>query len=218
MSVPDNFTFIQKQIAKTAQKAGRLPDAVRLVAVSKNQPDEKIQAALDLGHRLFGENKVQEAAGHWQSRRADYPDLCLHLIGPLQTNKAKKAVALFDVIETLDRQKLADSLAREMDKQQKQVSCFIQVNTGEENQKSGVLPKDFRALHEYAVKSGIEVTGVMCIPPVNEPPSLHFALLTQIARDFDLNNISMGMSADFDKAILCGATHVRVGSALFGQR
>lgn len=219
MSTTENFAFIHKEISRAARKGDRAPSAIQLVAASKNQSDEKLQEALALGHRLFGENKVQEAIDHWAHRRAGYPDLRLHLIGPLQTNKAKDAVALFDVIETLDREKLADALAAEMTKQNKVVPCYLQINTGEEDQKSGVLPRDVAALYRYATEqAGLTITGVMCVPPVDEPPSLHFCLLIKIAREYKLPNISMGMSADFEQAIACGATHVRIGSALFGAR
>ncbi len=219
MSTTENFAFIHKEISRAARKSDRAPASVQLVAISKNQPDEKLDEALALGHRLFGENKVQEAIDHWAHRRAAFPDLRLHLIGPLQTNKAKDAVALFDVIETLDREKLADALAMEMAKQNKSVPCYLQINTGEEDQKSGVLPCDVDALYRYATEqAGLTITGVMCVPPVDEPPSLHFCFLTKIAREYGLPNISMGMSADFEQAIACGATHVRIGSALFGAR
>lgn len=219
MSIAENFTFIRKEIARAAKKCGRDVAGIQLVAASKHQDDVRLNEALALGQRLFGENRVQEAIDHWAHRRADYPDLVLHLIGPLQTNKVKEAVALFDVIETLDREKLCDALAAEMQKQDRRLPCYIQVNTGEEDQKSGVLPRDFSALYQYATQTcGLRVTGVMCVPPVDEPPSLHFSLLTKIARDHNLPHISMGMSADFEEAIACCATHVRIGTALFGAR
>lgn len=219
MSVSENFAFIEKEITRAAKKCHRARADIHLVAVTKNQADDKIDAALALGHRLFGENKVQEAAARWAHRRADYPDLSLHLIGPLQTNKVKEAVALFDVIETLDREKLCDALADHGQKQNRVLPCYIQVNTGEEEQKGGVLPADFESLYRYAVEqAGLSVIGLMAIPPLDEPPALHFSLLTRMARDYDLPNVSMGMSADFDKAIACGATHIRLGTALFGAR
>lgn len=219
MSVSENFAFIQKEIARAAKKSSRPAHDVRLMAVAKTQPDDKLDAALALGHRLFGENKVQEAQTHWTHRRDDYADLELHLIGPLQTNKAKDAVALFDLIETLDREKLCDALADEMQKQNKHIPCYIQVNTGEEEQKSGVMPRDFDNLFRYATEQcGLRVTGLMCIPPEGEAPALHFSLLAQMARDYNLSDLSMGMSADYDWAIACGATHVRIGTALFGSR
>lgn len=219
MPITENFAFIQKEIARAVKKSARPAHDVRLMAVTKTQPDDKLDAALAFGQRLFGENKVQEAYEHWAHRRATYPDLELHLIGPLQTNKAKDAVALFDLIETLDREKLCDALADEMRKQDKHIPCYIQVNTGEEEQKSGVMPRDFDKLFRHATQQcGLTVTGLMCIPPENDAPALHFSLLAQMARDYSLPNLSMGMSADFDWAIACGATHVRIGTALFGGR
>lgn len=219
MSVSENFAFIQKEIARAVKKSNRAAKDIRLIAASKNQGDEKLDEALALGHRLFGENKVQEAQAHWAHRRAGYPDLELHLIGPLQTNKAGDAVALFDVIETLDREKLCDALTAEMQKQNKNLPCYIQVNTGEEDRKSGVMPHGFETLFRYATEQcGLTVTGLMCVPPEADPPALHFSLLAQMARDYDLPNLSMGMSTDFDWAIACGATHVRIGTALFGAR
>ncbi|MGZ9108873.1 MAG: YggS family pyridoxal phosphate-dependent enzyme [Micavibrio sp.] len=189
-----------------------------LVAVSKQQPDARIDAALLAGQRVFGENRVQEAGERWTHRRAVYPDLSLHLIGPLQTNKVAEAVALFDVIETIDRIKLADALKAEMDKQGKTLNCFIQVNTGGEDQKAGVSLSEFPALLAHCRKVGLNVDGLMCIPPVDEPPALHFALLKKLAAEWDLKNLSMGMSGDFEKAVMLGATHVRIGSAVFGAR
>ncbi len=219
MTVTENFSFIHKEIARAAKKTDRTAGNIALVAASKNQNEAKLDEALAFGHRLFGENKVQEAQAHWAHRRTAYTDLRVHLIGPLQTNKAKDAVALFDLIETLDREKLADALAEEMQKQAKSIPVYIQVNTGEEDQKSGVLPKDFDTLYRHATQTcGLSVTGLMCVPPVDEPPSLHFALLAQMARDYNLPNLSMGMSADLYEAIACGATHVRIGTSLFGER
>jgi len=219
MKIKENFTFINKEIARAAKKTGRAPDGIHLMAVTKNQSDEKLDEALALGHRLFGENKVQEAHAHWAHRRTDYPDLKLHLIGPLQTNKAKEAVALFDVIETLDRIKLCDALVDEIRKQETNPACYIQVNTGEEEQKSGVIPRDFNALFRHATEQcALSVTGLMCLLPPDEPPALHFSLLAQMAREYGLPNLSMGMSGDFEWAIACGATHVRIGTALFGAR
>lgn len=192
---------------------------VTLVAVSKRQPDPCINAALAAGQRVFGENRVQEALSRWLPRRAVYNDLKLHLIGPLQTNKVSEAVALFDVIEVLDRPKLAYSLADEMQRQKRHLPCFIQVNTGEEAQKSGVYPEeadDFISLCRDEI--GLHVAGVMCIPPVDEEAAMHFALLQVIARRNRLGKLSMGMSDDFEEAIGFGATAVRVGSAIFGER
>ena len=207
------------RITKAARDAGHDPATVILVAVAKTHPVEQILPALDTGHRVFGENRVQEAAGKWPALRARYPDIVLHLIGPLQTNKVKDAVALFDVIETVDREKLARALADEFGRQGKRPDCYIQVNTGEEPQKAGVLPADidgFIALCRDEL--GLPVRGLMCIPPVGEPPAPHFALLAEIAERHDLPVLSMGMSGDYEIAIAIGATHVRVGTAIFGER
>lgn len=191
----------------------------QLIAVSKSQPDAAIDAALAAGQRVFGENRVQEARKHWGSRRAAYADLTLHLIGPLQTNKAEDAVALFDVIQTLDRIKLADALKAAMEKQGRRPKLLIQVNTGEEAQKAGIPPSGVGALLRHArEEAGLEVEGLMCIPPVGEPAGAHFALLKKIARDYGLAWLSMGMSGDYQLAARYGATHVRIGTALFGER
>lgn len=205
-------------IATVARDAGRDPAAIALIAVSKMQPDDRIDAVLSAGQRSFGENRVQDAQDRWQHRRGRYPDVLLHLIGPLQTNKVAAAVALFDVIETLDRPKLADALAIEMARQNRPLPCLIQVNTGAEAQKAGVLPADFPALLAHARGLGLNITGLMCIPPADDPAALHFALLKKLAADHGLPYLSMGMSADFEKAIALGATHIRIGSALFGAR
>ncbi len=213
------FTDIHARITKAAKEAGRDPAGITLVAVSKVQPPEKLQAALDCGQRVFGENRVQEAQAHWEAHRTAYPDLRLHLIGPLQTNKAHDAVTLFDVIETVDRVKLADTLAYEMAKQGRTLPCFIQVNTGEEPQKGGVAPVELEAFYRHCVdKAGLNITGLMCIPPVEAPAMLHFGLLATWAKRLGLPQLSMGMSHDFEDAIRTGATHVRIGSALFGER
>lgn len=217
-SIPENFENIRGVIEKATREAGRARDSVVLVAASKMQEKQALLKAIEAGQRVFGENRVQEAETHWADLRPSYPDLQLHLIGPLQTNKAREAVALFDVIETLDREKLADALSLEMKKQGRNLPCFIQVNTGEEDQKAGIAPKDLKAFHEYCAKAGLTVTGLMCIPPVDEPAGLHFALLKKYARELNLAHLSMGMSADFEKAIAAGATHVRIGTALFGER
>lgn len=218
MSIAENISQIRKTIAAAAKTAGRDPETVRLIAVSKKQPEARIRAALGAGQRIFGENRVQEAQDHWATLRSDYPDLELHLIGPLQTNKAADAVALFDVIQTLDRPKLVHVLAREMEKQGRNLPCFIQVNTGGEEQKAGVSPEELPALLALARAEGLTVTGLMCIPPVEEPPALHFAFLKKLADENGLAELSMGMSGDFEKAVPLGATHVRVGTALFGGR
>ena len=215
----DSFLHVKSQIEKTRQSAVGSAEVVHLIAVSKQQPDEKIEAALATGHRLFGENRVQEATERWAHRRALFPDLRLHLIGPLQSNKAAEAVALFDVIETIDRPKIAKAVSAEMIKQDKKRSCFIQVNTGEEPQKSGIAPQDTLDFVTYCQKDlGLAVMGLMCIPPQTEEPAMHFALLKKLAQQAGLPHLSMGMSADYEDAIAFGADYVRVGSALFGER
>ncbi|SFS33827.1 hypothetical protein SAMN05192570_0727 [Brevundimonas viscosa] len=198
--------------------AGRDPAGVVLTAVSKTQPDAAIEAALAAGQRVFGENRVQEAQTRWAVRRAAFPDLELRLIGPLQTNKAADAVALFEVIETLDRPKLAEALAAAAEKMGRSPRVLIQVNTGAEPQKAGVLPQDLPDLVGQARGLGLRLEGLMCIPPVDEAAGPHFALLRKLARRHGLEVLSMGMSGDYETAIRFGATHVRVGSALFGER
>jgi pyridoxal phosphate enzyme (YggS family) len=216
--IADNFSDIQKKIERSARSCDRMPGDIHLVAVSKNQPAAKISAALETGHRLFGENRVQDAIVRWTHFKTRFSDIRLHLIGPLQSNKAEDAVAFFDVIETIDRPKIALSLAEAMKKQGRYLPCFIQVNTGEELQKAGVLPADLPDLIKTCVAAGIDLRGLMCIPPENEPAALHFAFLAKLAARHGLKQISMGMSGDFEKAIPLGATHVRVGTALFGAR
>ncbi|WP_300542643.1 YggS family pyridoxal phosphate-dependent enzyme [Maricaulis sp.] len=206
-------------IGDIARQAGRKPSDITLVAVSKRQSDARIDAALTAGQRVFGENRVQEAQARWQDRRGHWPDLELRLIGPLQTNKAAEAVALFDVIETLDRDKLARALRKEMDAQGRTPRLFVQVNTGEEEQKSGVLPAQTAGfVARMREQYGFDIDGLMCIPPVEEPAGLHFALLAKLAAETGLARLSMGMSADFGTAVSLGATSVRVGTALFGSR
>lgn len=210
---------VRAKIAQAAADGGRQPDAVKLIAVSKQQPDERIDAALNAGLRIFGENRVQEAIGRWQPRRPNFPDLELHLIGPLQTNKAKDAVALFDVIQTVDRPRIAAALARAMSDSGKRLPCFVQVNTGAEEQKAGVLPDDADAfVRECQDSHGLEIVGLMCIPPAEDAPAPHFAFLKDMADRLGLPRVSMGMSADFAAAAELGATDVRVGSAIFGAR
>jgi pyridoxal phosphate enzyme (YggS family) len=210
---------VRARICEAAESCGRTGDDITLVAVSKTHPVDRIAAALAAGHRVFGENRVQEAWSKFPDLKAEHPDLALHLIGPLQTNKARDAVRLFDVIETLDRPKLARSLAGEMDKQDRRPLCFVEVNTGEEPQKSGILPGETDAFVALARDElGLPVAGLMCIPPFDEEPSPHFALLREIAKRNDLPCLSMGMSGDFEIAIRFGATHVRVGTAIFGPR
>lgn len=207
------------RIAAAAKSAGRDPASVALVAVSKTQPDDRIAAMLSTGQRVFGENRVQEAEGRWEKRRADHADLELRLIGPLQSNKAKEAVALFDVIETLDRAKLAGALADACARAGRTPRLYVQVNTGEEEQKAGVAPQDADAFVASMRRDyGFEIEGLMCIPPAEEPAGPHFALLGKIAARNGVAKLSMGMSADYELAVLFGATSVRVGSALFGAR
>jgi PLP dependent protein len=189
-----------------------------LIAVSKMQSDQRVDEALSLGLRQFGENRVQEAETRWSERRKTYPDLALHLIGPLQSNKVADAVALFDVIHSVDRIKLVDALAAEMERQDRQLPCFIQVNTGEESQKAGVLPQDLEVLIQQARIRKLNVIGLMCIPPVGDVPALHFALLKTLAARHGLTGLSMGMSDDYEAAAKLGATHLRIGSAIFGAR
>jgi pyridoxal phosphate enzyme (YggS family) len=219
ITLAESIAAIRLRIDAAARAAGRDPAAVTLVAVSKVQPEERVEAALAAGQRIFGENRVQEAQARWAERRAAHPDLQLRLIGPLQTNKAKDAVRLFDVIETVDRPKLARSLAEAMAAAGRRLDCLIQVNTGEEPQKAGVAPSEVEAFHRLcAEECGLSIRGLMCIPPVDEPPALHFALLADLAARLGLPVLSMGMSDDFETAVRYGATHVRVGTALFGSR
>jgi len=214
-----NLATVRGRIEAAARAAGRPADAVTLVAVSKTQPADSVRAALAAGQRVFGENRVQEAVAKFPGLRRDYPDLTLHLIGPLQTNKVKDAVAHCDVIETVDRPRLAEALAREMERSGRRLPCFIEVNTGEEAQKAGVLPEAADAfIADCRGRLGLPVVGLMCIPPEHEEPALHFALLREIAKRNGLDQLSMGMSADFETAIRFGATHVRVGTAIFGAR
>jgi hypothetical protein len=214
-----NLAAVRGRIAAAAQGADRAADAVTLVAVSKTKPAEAVRAALAAGQRVFGENRVQEATAKFPALRRDYPDLVLHLIGPLQTNKVRDAVAHFDAIETLDRPRLAEALSREMERTGRRLPCFIQVNTGEEPQKAGVRPQQADGfIADCRGRLGLDVAGLMCIPPEHEEPALHFALLREIARRNELGELSMGMSADYETAIRFGATHVRVGSAIFGAR
>ena len=217
--VADNLRTVRARIATAAQEADRPPSAIGLVAVSKFQPPDRIEAALEAGHRLFGENRVQEAKSRWPALRQRYGDIRLHLVGPLQTNKVKDAVALFDVIETVDRPKLADALAAEMDSTGRCPDCLVQVNTGEEAQKAGVAPAALSDLLRHCIKDcRLPITGLMCIPPLDESPAPHFALLAKLAARHSLALLSMGMSGDYEAAIHQGATLVRVGTAIFGER
>jgi pyridoxal phosphate enzyme (YggS family) len=216
MTTPPAYADVLARIAKAAQACGRDPADVTLVAVSKMQPWEAIEPVLAAGQTVFGENRVQEAMARWEGKAQG---LTLHLIGPLQSNKAKEAVAFFDVIETLDREKLARVLADEMQRQGRRPRLYVQVNTGEEPQKAGVLPAEADAfVAACRATFGLEPEGLMCIPPVDEPPGPHFALLRKIAERNGLAKLSMGMSHDFETAIRFGATTVRVGSAVFGSR
>jgi pyridoxal phosphate enzyme (YggS family) len=223
MSVPSDIiaarAAILERMAHAAEAAGRTPESVTLTAVSKLQPDDRVEAILAASQRVFGENRVQEAQARWANRRGRIQDLKLRLIGSLQSNKAADAVALFDAIESLDREKLAAALAEAIQKQGRSPEILIQLNTGEEAQKSGVAPLEADAFIRIARETyGLPVAGLMCIPPVGEEPAMHFALLAKIAARNGLAVLSMGMSDDFETAIRFGATHVRVGSALFGAR
>ena len=216
--ISENIDAVRNRISAAAERAERPADSVTLVAISKFQPDARISAALAAGHRVFGENRVQEAQEHWTERRAEIADLELHLVGPLQTNKTRDAVALFDVIQTVDRPKLAEHLARAFGALGLVRRCFVQVNTGEEPQKAGVLPAEADDFIAACRALDLPVEGLMCIPPVDEPVAPHFALLRKIARCNDVADLSMGMSADYEAAVELGATHVRVGRGVFGAR
>jgi PLP dependent protein len=215
----ERLAAVKDRIAAAAGAVARNAAEVTLVAVSKTHDAGAISAAIAAGQRVFGENRVQEAQAKYPALRAAHPDLVLHLIGPLQTNKVKEAVALFDVIETVDRPKLAEALAREMERTGRRLRCLVQVNTGEEPQKAGVLPVVADAfIAECPERWRLPIVGLMCIPPLDQEPSPHFALLREIARRHQLPELSMGMSADYEIAIRLGATHVRVGTAIFGER
>ncbi|HID68405.1 MAG TPA: YggS family pyridoxal phosphate-dependent enzyme [Roseibacterium sp.] len=209
---------ITTRITSAEASAGRAAGSVRLIAVSKVQPEGRVEQVLQQGHRCFGENRVQEAAGKWPAFRERYDDIDLHLIGPLQTNKARQAMQLCNSIHSLDRAKLAKSIARLAQEMGRCPDLFVQVNTGEEPQKAGVLPDDAEAFIATCRDMDLPVVGLMCIPPTQEEPSLHFALLAKIAERNGLAGLSMGMSADFESAIALRATHIRVGSAIFGAR
>ncbi|MAE92261.1 MAG: YggS family pyridoxal phosphate-dependent enzyme [Pelagibaca sp.] len=212
------LTDIRERVAKAEAKAGRPEGSVQLIAVSKVQPIERVEAVLEQGHRLFGENKVQEAQGKWPALKERFDGVDVHLIGPLQTNKARQAMELFSAIHAVDRPKLANTLARLAQEIGHCPDLFVQVNTGEEPQKAGILPADADAFIKEVRELDLPLKGLMCIPPVEETPSLHFALLAKIAERNGLEGLSMGMSSDFEQAISLGATHVRVGSAIFGER
>lgn len=223
-NIPDTQTHaaletVRTRISRAAETAGRRTDAVTLVAVSKTFPVGAIVPVLEAGHRIFGENRVQEAQEKWPALRQTFPDALVHLIGPLQTNKAKDAVALFDAIHSVDRIKLARVLAREIDTQGRDPDLYLQINTGKEPQKSGALPEDADGfISACREEHGLRIAGLMCIPPAGEDPASHFDLLAAIAKRNGIEGLSMGMSADYEVAIAHGATHVRVGSAIFGKR
>ena len=217
--VEQNLENVTEKIKISLLAANRPPNDTTLVAVSKLQSADKIEVALRKGQRSFGENRVQEAAQKWPLLKKNYPSTKLHLIGPLQTNKVKEAINLFDVIETVDRPKLASEIKKQLIKQDIEITCYVQVNTGEESQKAGIFPSETYDFVKYCEKNiGLRIDGLMCIPPVDEEPALHFTLLSEIADTLNLTTLSMGMSNDFETAIEYGATHVRVGSGVFGER
>ena len=217
--VHEGLKKVLNGVIQAAQAAGRAPDGVTLIAVSKTFDGPEIVPVLEAGQRVFGENRVQEAKGKWPALRLRWPDIELHLIGPLQSNKAAEAVQLFDAIHTIDRPKIAEAVGKEIRRQGKALKLFVQVNTGREPQKAGIDPDDAdRFLVECREVHGLEISGLMCIPPVEEDPKPHFDLLAAIARRNGLSGLSMGMSGDYVEAVASGATHVRVGSAIFGTR
>ena len=218
-SAVDRLKRVKEEIVAAAKAAGRSPQSVELVAVSKTFDADAIRPVVAAGQKVFGENRVQEAERKWPPLRTEYPDLKLHLIGPLQSNKAKEAVGFFDAIHTIDREKIARAVAAEMEKQARSLELFVQVNTGEEAQKAGVMPRDAQAFVTLCREElKLPIAGLMCIPPVDEEPAVHFAFLAKLARELKLSGLSMGMSGDYETAIAFGATHVRVGSAIFGTR
>ena len=218
MAIAENLALVQEQIDRFAGRADRDPQDVTLIAVAKTKPVEAVVEALEAGQRVFGENRVQESQGKYPELRADWPDLQLHLIGPLQTNKTKDALALFDVIHTVDREKLVRSIAREAQAVGRCPDLLIQVNTGAEEQKAGVLPDQVEGLLSFVRAENLPLKGLMCIPPVEDAPSGHFAFLKALSDDLALPWVSMGMSGDYQAAVELGATHIRVGSAIFGAR
>lgn len=219
MSAEAALLSVREQIGTAAREVGRDPADVHLIAVSKTFDADAIRPVIEAGQRVFGENRVQEAQGKWPQLRSEYNDLELHLIGPLQSNKTRDAVALFDAIHTVDRPKIAKAIASEMQQQGRQLQLFVQVNTGEEEQKAGIGPADAKAfVTQCRDELKLDIAGLMCIPPVDEEPAVHFAFLAKLADELGLKGLSMGMSADFETAVQFGATHVRVGSAIFGTR
>ena len=219
MSAEEQLSGVKNAMEKAKREHGRATDNVTLIAVSKTFDANAIRPVVQAGQRVFGENRVQEAEGKWPELISEISDIELHLIGPLQSNKTRQAVALFDVIHTVDREKIAKALATEMTEQQKQVGLFVQVNTGEEEQKAGIGPREAVEFTRHCQQDlGLIIRGLMCIPPFDENPGPHFALLRKISREAGVSELSMGMSSDFETAIQFGATHVRVGSAIFGAR
>ena len=219
MSARDNLTLVLDQIAKAEADADRAKGSVRLVVVSKTHDADSIRPVVEAGQRVFGENRVQEAQGKWPGLKEEYDGIELHLIGPLQSNKAEDAVALFDVIETIDREKIARAIAKEMEKQGRSPKLYVQVNTGGEEQKAGIAPEETVAFVTMCRDElGLSIEGLMCIPPVDENPGPHFALLAKLAGKCGVEKLSMGMSGDYEIAVAFGATEVRVGSAIFGAR
>jgi pyridoxal phosphate enzyme (YggS family) len=219
IEITSNLESVRNTIAQATRDCGRPSNSVNLIGVSKLQPDERIDAALAAGLRVFGENRVQEAEVRWLERQKHFSDLELHLIGPLQTNKARAAVRLFDVIQTVDRPRIAAALGRVMAEEGQRRDCYVQVNTGEEEQKSGIRPSETESFVTACVEQyRLNIVGLMCIPPAEDAPATHFAFLKQMADRLGLPNISMGMSGDYAAAIELGATHVRVGTAIFGSR
>jgi pyridoxal phosphate enzyme, YggS family len=219
MSVTENLASVLADISAAEKAAGRAPGSVDLIAVSKTHPAEAILPVIAAGQRRFGENRVQEAQGKWPGLKATHPDIELHLIGPLQSNKAADAVALFDVIQTVDREKIARELAKEIARQGRTPTLYVQVNTGAEPQKAGIAPEETVAFVGFCRSDlGLVIEGLMCIPPVDENPGPHFALLAKLARECDVTRLSMGMSGDYETAVRFGATEVRVGTAIFGAR
>jgi len=212
------LSIINSKIEEAEESAGRSIGSTQLIAVSKVQPNERVLSLLENGHTVFGENKVQEALSKWPMFRENFSEVKVHLIGPLQSNKVKQAVELFDAIHTLDRLKLAQKLSNEIQTQGKAPEMFIQINTGEEKQKSGIHPNEADQFISDCISLDLPIKGLMVIPPINEEPSLHFGLLRKIAHRNGLTGLSMGMSSDFESAIAMGATHIRVGSAIFGER
>ena len=215
----ERIAGVRGRVADAERHARRNAGSAQLIAVSKTFGAGEVRPVLEAGQRVFGENRVQEAQGKWPALKAEFPDVKLHLIGPLQSNKAKEGVALFDAIHSIDREKIARAIADEMLRQSRKLQLFIQVNTGEEPQKAGVMPREAKAFVAMCrAELKLEIAGLMCIPPVEEEPAVHFAFLQKLARECGLSGLSMGMSSDFETAIEFGATHVRVGSAIFGER